>query len=236
MTDWQKDALGLSSPEVVTEAFKVLLAREEIADEACKRAIISRNSEAIQRRCGGGGGGGDYGGDYGGGGDFGGGSGDIGGGGDTSPADDIPTIEIVGHHDDPVQDIPSIEIVGHHDDPSPVLTTSGADPQLIAMNEQKGFSWKCAALAALGDWKDGFICDQLEQKYGDGLNTPPPSPPPPPPPQPKNPASPPPPPPPAPKPATPAPAPKKGNSGGPRGTGRPGLLPKRDLVEETKKH
>ena len=103
-------------------------------------------------------------------------------------------------------------------DPIPVSVSNEIDPQLIAKQENKGFSWKCAVHSVLGGWEAGMACFMLEEKY-------PPSAPPksPPPPAPK--PSPPPPPPAAPAPA-PAPAPKKSNNGGTRGVGPMQAVPR----------
>ncbi|KAL8749104.1 MAG: hypothetical protein Q9184_006934 [Pyrenodesmia sp. 2 TL-2023] len=193
---------------------KTLVGRLEIQDDACKRAVLSRDGEAIRRRCGGGGGGD---GDFGAGGDFGGG--DIGGSGgeiSSEPTEniDIPIVEVHGNLNDPSPN--------PDPDPNPGTTTTGADPQLIALNEEKGLSWGCALKSALGGWEAGLACALLEEKYGPASSPPPPksaaTPP--------APASTPMPPPPAPKPAAPIPAPSKGPSGGGRGTGPIRMVPR----------
>ncbi|KAL8640354.1 MAG: hypothetical protein Q9226_008758, partial [Calogaya cf. arnoldii] len=219
-------ALNPPSQQYANVASKDLTARLEVPQQMCKRGAL----------CGGGGGDfGDGGGDFGGGGgdfgggDFGGGTGDFGSnGGATGQAGgsdpiDIPTIEITGHRDDS----PSL--------PPTMGGGGGIDPQLMAMNEEKGsggLSVPCAFKSAIAGWEAGLACSLLEEKYGK------PSAPPPAPAPPKSPAPPPkapapahapplpPPPPPVPKAPAPAPAPKKSNNGGPRGTGRPGMIPR----------
>lgn len=193
---------------------------------SCKRTVLSRDGKLIQRGCGdGGGGGGDFGGgDFGGSGDFVGSEGDYGGGG--SGGEDFSGAGDNSPNDQPV-DIPTIEVVGHHEDtPLPVSAPtidlpSGIDPQLIAMNENKGLSWECALHAVLGGWEAGLACDLLEDKYGKGkgADVPPPLPPAVPP------KSPPPAPAPPPQPGTKAPAPKAPAPAPKKEKGRPGMVP-----------
>ena len=187
------------------EANKILVPRLEIQNEAYKRAVPPRNGEVLRRGCGGGGGDDSGWGDVGG--DFSGGDLDIPDSSTPIENIDIPTIEVHGHIDSPTINIPTVEVHGQlpdnqlSNDPIPVSVTNAIDPQLIAKNENKGFSWKCAVHSVLEGWEAGLACSLLEEKY-------PPSAPP------KNP------PPPAPKPAphspppqAPAPAPKKSNGG-----------------------
>ncbi|KAL8979140.1 MAG: hypothetical protein Q9205_005452, partial [Flavoplaca limonia] len=199
-------------------ASKNLVRRLEIQNEACKRAVISRGDGLNRRGCGGGGG--DDGGwrDSGSGGDF--TEGDFTIPDSSTPSEniDIPTVEVHGHIDPPTVNIPTVEVHGQlPNDPIPVSVTNAIDPQLIAKNENKGLSWKCAVHSVLGGWEAGLACSLLEEKYppsAPSKSSPPPAP---------KPASPPPPPQPqlAPKPPTPAPAPapKKSDNGGWRGVG-----------------
>ncbi|CAL8574744.1 hypothetical protein XPA_000697 [Xanthoria parietina] len=172
---------------------KSLLPRSEIPNEACKRSLPSHNGAIIPRNraCGGGGGGG---------GDF----------YDGSQGNNNIEPPSSGHEN---IDIPTIEIHGTLDTTARP-TSSGFDPPLVAVNENKGLSWPCAMHAALAGWEAGLACSLLEEKYGPGsvAKPPPPSAAPAPP---KSPA----PPPPAPKPPTPkqpapAPSPKKSDGGG----------------------
>ncbi|KAL8862429.1 MAG: hypothetical protein Q9198_010478, partial [Flavoplaca austrocitrina] len=198
-------------------ANKNLIARLEIQNEACKRTLLSRDDGLIRRGCGGGGeddgGWGDSGGDF--------------SGGDFTIPDpstpienvDIPTIEVHGHIDTPTVNIPTVEVHSQLlNDPIPVPVTNAIDPQLIAKNEDKGLSWKCAVHSVLGGWEAGLACSLLEEKYPATPKSPPPAAPPAPKPAPSSPR---PQPQPAPKPPTsaPAPVPKKSNNGGSRGVG-----------------
>ena len=156
---------------------------EEPDEEECKRALRSRDTDAIRRRCGGGGGGGE-------------GDGEGGGeGGEPSSPD------VTG------------ENVDAGDNPSPDTAPGDADPELVALNEQKGLSWTCAVMAALQGFEAGLACDDLEQEAAAASQPKAPSPPPTPPPSSPPAPRPRPPPPPAP------PAPKKSNGGGGGGEG-----------------
>ncbi|KAL8994994.1 MAG: hypothetical protein Q9169_005193 [Polycauliona sp. 2 TL-2023] len=181
---------------------------------------VSKRLEIQNDNVGGGGGGDGGGGNDGGewddfGGDFGGDFGDSTSGGDTS-AIDIPTVEITGHRDD---------------GPSAGPIPSGIDPQLVALNEDKGFSWECALHSVIGGWEAGLACSLLEDMYPKGEGTPPKQPDPP-----KTPAPAPPPPTVPPKPVPPpkvpvpgpAPVPKTpNNTPGWRGVGPPRMIPRR---------
>lgn len=103
---------------------------------------------------------------------------------------------------------------------------SGIDPNLVAINEDKGLSWGCALHAVVGGWEAGLACSVLEDKYKNGEGAPPKEPDPP-----KAPAPPSPPPPPKPAPLppkapAPAPVPKKNDSPGWRGVGTPRAVPR----------
>ncbi|KAL9608094.1 MAG: hypothetical protein Q9204_009263 [Flavoplaca sp. TL-2023a] len=149
-------ALGIDALPILTS--KSLLPRLEVPNEACKRAVLSRDDGLIRRGCGGGGG--DDGGWGDSGVDFSGGGGDSGGEDFTIPDSstpskniDIPSIEVHGHIDSPTINIPTVEVHGKlpdnqlSNDPIPVSATNAIDPQLIVKNENKGLSWKCASAA-----------------------------------------------------------------------------------------